>query len=63
MRKALVDVFIDDVRLVQDEIAFNQDGDLAVRVHHIDVFWLVIQINIANLEIHAFFEQDKTAAM
>src|SRR5215204_6067729 len=49
MREALVDVLVDDVRLVQDQVALDQDGYLAVRVHHADVFGLVIEIDVADL--------------
>ena len=34
MREALVDVLVDDVRLVQDQVALDEDGHLVVRVHH-----------------------------
>src|SRR5690606_21552479 len=63
MRETLVDVLVDDVRLVQDQVAFDQDGDLAVRVHHVDVFRLVVQVDVADLEVHALFEQHEAAAM
>src|SRR6476661_7833782 len=45
MREALVDVLVDDVRLVQDEVPLDQDRDLAIRVHHVDVFRLVVEID------------------
>src|SRR5689334_19103107 len=63
MREALVDVLVDDVRLVQDQVALDQDGDLAVRVHDVDVFRLVVQVDVTDLEVHAFFEQHEAAAM
>jgi hypothetical protein len=63
MRETLVDVFVDDVGLIQNQIALHQDGHLTVRVHDIDVFRLVVKIDIANFKVHAFFKQDKTAAM
>jgi len=63
MREALVDVLVDDVRFVQDQIALDQDRHLAVGVHHIDVFRLVVEIDVADLEIHALLEQHETAAM
>jgi hypothetical protein len=63
MWETLIDVLIDDVRLVQNQISLNQDWHLTVGIHHIDVFGLVVEINIANLEVHAFFKQNKTAAM
>jgi hypothetical protein len=63
MREALVDVLVDDVRLVQDEVALDQDGHLAVRIHHVDVFRLVVQVDVTDLEIHALFEQHEAAAM
>src|SRR5690606_31990291 len=33
MREALVDEFVDDVGLVQDQVALHEDGHLPVRVH------------------------------
>jgi hypothetical protein len=36
---------------------------LAIRVHYRDVFWLVKQVNITDLKIHAFFEKHQTAAL
>jgi hypothetical protein len=63
MREALVDVLVDDVRLVQDQVALDQDGHLTVGVHHADVFGLVEQIHIADLKVHALFEQHETAAV
>jgi hypothetical protein len=61
--KALVDVLVDDVRLVQDQVALDQDGHLAVGVHHRDVFGLVVQVDVADLEVHALFEQHEAAAV
>jgi hypothetical protein len=63
VREALVDVLVDDVRLVQNQVALNQDRHLAVRVHHRDVFRLVEEIDVANFEIHALFEQDEAATL
>ncbi|MNT95723.1 hypothetical protein D3C72_2376560 [compost metagenome] len=63
MREALVDVLVDDVRLVQDQVAFDQNGHLTVRVHHRDVFGLVVQVDVADLEIHTLFEQHEAAAL
>jgi len=36
---------------------------LTVWVHHIDVFGLVVQINVTDFKVHALFEQDKTATV
>src|SRR4051812_28885858 len=63
MRESLVDVLVDDVRLVQDQVALDQDRHLAVRVHHVDVFRLVVQVDVTDFEVHAFFEQYEAAAM
>src|SRR5450759_2571644 len=63
VRKALINVLIDDVRFVQNQITLHQDWHLAVGIHHTDVFGLVVQINVANLKVHAFFKQDKTATV
>src|SRR5690606_34198050 len=58
-----VDVLVDDVGLVQHQIAFDQDGDLAIRVHNRDVFGFVVQVDVADFEIHPFFKEHKTAAL
>jgi hypothetical protein len=63
MRKPLVDVLIDDVRLVQDEVTLDQDRHLVVRVHQGDVFGFREQIDVADLEVHALFEQHEPAAV
>ena len=63
MREALVDVLVDDVGLVEDQIPLDQDGHLAVGVHDTDVLGLVVEVDIADLEIHALLEQDETAAV
>ena len=46
---------------MQNEIAFNQHGHRVVGVHHREVFGLVVEIDINDLEIHAFFMQDDAA--
>ena len=43
MRKALVDVLVDDVGFVQDEVALDQHRNLVVRVHHREVLGLVVE--------------------
>ena len=63
MRKALVNVLIDDVRFIQDEVTLDQDWHLAIGIHHIDVFRLVVQVDITDFKIHAFFKQDEAAAV
>ena len=63
MRKAIVDVLVDDVRLVQDQVALDQHRHLVVRVHHRQVFGLVVQIDVDDLEIHALFVQHDAAAL
>ena len=63
VREAFVDVLVDDVRLVQDQVTLDQNGHLTVRVHHRDVFGLVVQVDVADLEIHALFEQHEAAAL
>jgi len=63
MREALVDVLVDDVRLVQDEVALDQDRHLVVRVHQRDVFGLGEQVDVADLEVHALLEEHEAAAV
>src|SRR5674476_1235090 len=63
VRKTLVNVFVDDVRLVQNQVALNQNRHLAVGMQHVDVFGLVVQIDVPNFKVHAFFKQDETATV
>jgi len=63
MRKAVVDVFVDDVRFIKNQVALNQHRHLVVRVHHCEVFRLVEQVDVDDLEIHAFFVKHETAAL
>jgi len=63
MRKALVDVLVDDVRLVQDEVALDQHRQAVVRVHHRDVLGLVVQVDVDDLEVHALLVEHEAAAM
>jgi hypothetical protein len=63
MREALIDVFIDDVWLIQDEITLNKDRHATVGVNDGDVFGFGEEIDVNYLEIHAFFVQDDTAAV
>src|SRR5690606_14359406 len=62
MRKTLVDVFVDDVRFVQNQVTLDKDGNLTIGVHDADVFRLVVEIDVADLKIHSFLEQHKAAA-
>jgi hypothetical protein len=36
---------------------------LTVGIHDINVFWLVIEINVTDFEIHAFFKQYEAATV
>jgi hypothetical protein len=63
MREALIDVLIDDVGFIQNQIALDQDGHLTIRVHDVDVFRLVVKIDVADFKVHAFFKQHKTATV
>jgi len=63
MWETLINVFIDDVGLIQNQVTLNQNGHLPVWVHDVDIFGLVIQVDIANLEVHALFEQNKAATV
>ena len=42
MGKALVDIFVDDIRFIKHEIALDENRHFAVRVHDIDVFRLMV---------------------
>ena len=55
MREALIDVLVDDVRLVQDEVALDQHRHAVVGIDDGNVFRLVEQVDVDHLEIHALF--------
>jgi hypothetical protein len=61
--KALVDVLVDDVGLVEDEVALDEDGHLPIGVHDIDVFGLVEEVYISDLEIHALLKEHESTAL
>src|SRR5574343_296779 len=63
MRKALIDVLVNDVRFKQDQIALDQNRNTIVRIDRRHFLRLVEHVDIDNLKIHALFEQDNTAAM
>jgi hypothetical protein len=63
MRETLIDVFVDDVGLIKDEVTLNQNGYLPIGIHDVNVFGLVVQVDISDFEVHAFFEQYKAAAV
>jgi hypothetical protein len=63
VREALVDVLVDDVRLVQHEIALDQHRHLVVRIHHCQVLGLVVEVDVDDLEVHALLVQHDAAAL
>ena len=63
VREALVDVLVDDVRLVQGSGRAQRGWHLVVRVHQGDVFGLGEQVDVADLEVHALLEQHEAAAV
>ena len=63
MWEPLVNVLVNDIRLVQNQVALDQNGYLTIRVHNRDIFRFVVKVNVPNLEIHAFFKQHEAATM
>ena len=63
MRETLVDVLVDDVGLVQHQVAIDQHRHAVVGIDHGDVFRLVVEIDIDHLKIHAFFKEHDPAAV
>ena len=63
MGKSLIDILVDDVRLVKDKIALNKNRHPAIGVDHGDVFRFGKKVDINDLEIHAFFVQDNAATL
>ena len=63
MREALVDVLVDDVGLVQHQVALDQHRHLVVRIHHREVLGLVVEVDVDDLEVHALLVQHDAAAL
>lgn len=63
MRKARVDVFIDEVRLVEEKIAFQQNRHGITRMLDRELFWLAMQIDIDHLEVHPLLVEHYSTAM
>jgi hypothetical protein len=63
MRKALVDVLVDNVRLVQHEVALDEHGNLVIGVHDRQVLGLVVQVDVDDLEVHPLLVQHDAAAL
>ena len=63
MREPLVDVLVDDVRLVQHEVALDQHRNLVVRIHHRQVLGLVVEVDVDDLEVHPLLVQHDAAAL
>ena len=63
MRKAFINIFVDDIGFIEDEFPFNQNGDLSIWIHGRYFFWLVEEVDIPDLKIHSLFEEDKPATL
>src|SRR5712692_8434778 len=63
MREALVDVLVDDVRLIEDQIALDQHRQPVVGVHHRDVLGLVVHVDVDDLKVHALLVEHDAAAL
>ena len=63
MREALIDVLVDDVRLVEHQVTIHQHRHAVVRIDDRDVFRLVEQVDVDHLEVHLLLVEDDPAAM
>src|SRR5256885_1828949 len=63
VREAVVDILVDDVRLVQDQVAFHQHRGAVIRVHHRQILRLVVEVHVDDLKIHPLFVEDDAAAL
>src|SRR6185369_12592191 len=59
----LVDVLVDDVRLVQHEVAFDEHRDLDVGIHDREVLGLVVEVDVDDLKVHPLLVQHDAAAL
>ena len=48
---------------MQNQITLNEHRHRVVRVHDGEIFRLVVEINVDDLKVHAFFVQDDAALM
>ena len=55
MGETFVNVFVDDIGLMQHQIALDQYGNLVIRIHDGEVFGFVVNIDVFDFKIHAFF--------
>ncbi len=55
----LIQIFVDDRRLVDDGVAIHQDGNLSVRVKLEQLFGFIAEIAFDQLKREMFFRQDK----
>src|SRR5260363_363929 len=46
MRETFINIFVDDIGLIQNKIAFNQNRHLSIGIHHCNIFRFVEQIHI-----------------
>src|ERR1035437_2588374 len=63
MRETFIYVFVDDVRLIQHQIALHQHRHFAIGIDRRDIFRLVHQVHVNYLKIHALLEQHDPTAM
>ena len=63
MREALVDIFVDDVRLIKDQVALDQHRHPTIRIDGSNVFRLGKQIDVDHLKIHTFLVENDTATL
>jgi hypothetical protein len=56
-------VLVDDVRLVEHQVAVDQHRHAVVRIDDGDVFGLVEEIDVDHLEVHLLLVEDDAAAM
>ena len=65
MREALVDVFVDDVDVVEDEVAFDEHRELAVRAQlqelRLHLFGNALKVDRLDFEFTALLVQNDAA--
>src|SRR5260364_105493 len=63
MRETFINIFVDDIGLIQNKIAFNQNRHLSIGSHHCNIFRFVEQIHIPYFKIHTLLKSHEPATL
>src|SRR5260363_378084 len=63
MRETFINIFVDDIGLIQNKIAFNQNRHLSIGIHHCNIFRVVEQIHLPYFKIHTLLKKYEPATL